>query len=295
MGSRSPASRLQCGSPGRQILSLAQAENDRVFLGGDDGGFLPIEHAGGLVAIFGEQDLHVLESVDGTALGHGCARYGRQRTLICEEMRHNDVIDALRTSSRHGHDGGGIFGHEGPPDVVVGQVTLGTEDHVLLHAVQLLLRRLGVADEVQEPGIVLVHYTKLLIKEVFDGVPGMKGVSVVDDGGGRRHPAGFGVERLLLMLVPSKDHHVAQVQPVERGGHGIEGGRGDHAGFVDDHQVVFIQAVVHLVTKRGIHGDVERTVQHVGVDVGQEDFVVALGSRATGAATRTDISFSTAK
>ena len=143
----------------------------------------------------------------------------------------------------------------------------------------MLLRRLGVADEVQEPGVVLVHYAKLLIKEVFDGVPGMKGVSVVDDGGGRRHPAGFGVERLLLMLVPSKDHHGAQVQPVERGGHGIEGGRGDHAGFVDDRQVVFIQAVVHLVTKRGVHGDVERTVQHVGVDVGQEDFVVALGQQ----------------
>ena len=172
-------------------LSLGQAENDRVVLGGDDGGFLPIDDAGGLVAIFGEQDLHVLESVDGTGLGHGCARYGRQRTLICEEMRHNDVIDALRTSSRHGHDGGGIFGHEGPPDVVVGQVTLRTEDHVLLHAVQLLLRRLGVADEVQKPGVVLVHYAKLLIKKVFDSVPGMEGVSVVDDGGGRCHPAGF--------------------------------------------------------------------------------------------------------
>ena len=51
------------------------------------------------VAIFGEQDFHVLERVDGAALGHGCARYCGLRTLICEEMHHNDVIDALRTSS----------------------------------------------------------------------------------------------------------------------------------------------------------------------------------------------------
>ena len=80
-------------------LSLGQAENDRVVLGGDDGRFLPIDDAGGLIAIFGEQDLHVLERVDGAALGHGCARYCGLRTLICEEMHHNDVIDALRTSS----------------------------------------------------------------------------------------------------------------------------------------------------------------------------------------------------
>ena len=111
---------------------------------------------------------------------------------------------------------------------MVGQVTLGTEDHVLLDAVQLLLCQLGVADEVQEPAVVLVHYAELLIKEVFDGVPGMEGVSVIDDGGGRRHPASSGLERLLLMLVPSKDYHGAQVQPVERGGHGMERRSGDH-------------------------------------------------------------------
>ena len=192
------------------VLPL-QAENDGVVLGGDDGRFLPVDDAGGLVAIFGEQDLHVLERVDRAALGHGCAWYCGQRTLICEEMHHNNVIDALHTSSRHGHDGGGIFGHEGPPDVVVGQVTLGTEDHVLLDAVQLLLGRLGVAHEVQEPGVVLVHYAKLLIKEVFDGVPGMEGVSVVDDGGGRRHPASFGLERLLLMLNKSNQSQILKV------------------------------------------------------------------------------------
>ena len=80
-------------------LSLGQAENDGVVLGGDDGRFLPIDNAGGLVTIFGEQDLHVLERVDGAALGHGCARCCGQWTLICEKIRHNDVIDALRTSS----------------------------------------------------------------------------------------------------------------------------------------------------------------------------------------------------
>ena len=162
---------------------------------------------------------------------------------------------------------------------MVGQVTLGTEDHVLLDAVQLLLCQLGVADEVQEPAVVLVHYAELLIKEVFDGVPGMKCVSVIDDGGGRRHPASFGLERLLLMLVPSKDYDGAQVQPVERDGHGMEPRCGDHAGFIHDHQVVFVEAVVDLVMKRGVHGDIERTVQSVGLDVGQKDFVVALSQQ----------------
>ena len=51
---------------------------------------------------------------------------------------------------------------------------------------------------------------------------------------------------------------------------------GDHAGFIHDHQVVFVEAVVDLVIKRGVHGDIKRTVQSVGLDVGQEDFVVAL-------------------
>ena len=63
-------------------LSLGQAENDRVVLSGIDGHFLPIDDAGGLVAIFGEQDLHVFERVDGAALGHRCTRYSQQRTLI---------------------------------------------------------------------------------------------------------------------------------------------------------------------------------------------------------------------
>ena len=72
-------------------LSLGQAENDGVILSGDDGRFLPIDDPGGLVAIFSEQDLHVFERVDWAALGNGCTRYSRERTLILEEMRHHDV------------------------------------------------------------------------------------------------------------------------------------------------------------------------------------------------------------
>ena len=144
-------------------LSLGQAENDGIILSGDDGHFLPIDDPGGLVAIFCEQDLHVFKRVDRAALGHGCTQYCGQRTSIFEEMRYHNVIYTLRTSSRHGHHSGGIFGHEGLPDVIIGQVTLGTEDHVLLDAVQWLLSWLRIADEVKEPAVLLIHSAELLV------------------------------------------------------------------------------------------------------------------------------------
>ena len=54
----------------------------------------------------------------------------------------------------------GIFRHEGLADVIVGQVILGTQDHVKLDPVQLLL---SVADEVEELAVLLVDYPQLLV------------------------------------------------------------------------------------------------------------------------------------
>lgn len=95
-----------CNRVDKDPLSLRQAEDDGVVLSRDDGRFLAIDDQGGL---FSKQDLHVFQRVDWGALGHGCTWNSSERTLILEEMRHDDVIDTLRTSSGHGHDSGCIF------------------------------------------------------------------------------------------------------------------------------------------------------------------------------------------
>ena len=59
----------------------------------------------------------------------------------------------------------------------------------------------------------------------------------------------------------------------------MEPGSRDHTGLVDNHQVEFVKAVVDFVIKRGVHGDIKRTVQSIGLDVGQKDFVVALSQQ----------------
>ena len=197
-----------CNRVDEDPLSLGQAEDDAVVLHRDDGRFLAIDDPGGL---FSKQDLHVFQRVDWGALGHGCTWNSGERTLILEEMRHDDVIDTLRTSSGHGHDSGCIFRHEGLPDVIFGQVTLGTQDHVMLDAVQLLLSGMSVPDRVKELAVLLVDYPELLVQEVFDGVASMEGVGVIYYGGGCGNTASYGLQRLLLMFVTSKDYHRAQV------------------------------------------------------------------------------------
>lgn len=200
-----------CNGVDEDPLSLGQAEDDGVVLRGDDGGFLAINDPGRLVTVFSKQDRHVFQWVDWGALGHGCTWNSGERTLILEEMHHDDVIDALRTSSGHGHDGGRIFRHECLPDVIVGQVTLGTQDHVMLDAVQLLLGGLSVPDQVQELAVLLVHYPELLVQEVFHDIGCMEGGGVIYYGGGCGNTPSYGLQRLLLMFVTSKDYHRPQV------------------------------------------------------------------------------------
>ena len=81
-----------CNGVDEYPLSLGQVEDDAVVLRGDDGRFLAIDDPGGLVAIFSKQDLHVFQQVDWGALGYGYTWNSAERTLILEEMHHDDVI-----------------------------------------------------------------------------------------------------------------------------------------------------------------------------------------------------------
>ena len=81
-----------CNGVDEDPLSLGQAEDDGVVLRGDDGGFLAIYDPGRLVAVFSKQDLHVFQRVDWGAFGHGCTWNSGEKTLILEEMCHDDVI-----------------------------------------------------------------------------------------------------------------------------------------------------------------------------------------------------------
>lgn len=81
----------------------------------------------------------------------------------------------------------------------------------MLDAVQLLLSGLSVLDRVEELAVLLVDYPELLVQEVFDGIACMEGVGVIYYGGGCGNAASYGLQRLLLMFVTSKDYHWAQV------------------------------------------------------------------------------------
>ena len=59
----------------------------------------------------------------------------------------------------------------------------------------------------------------------------------------------------------------------------MERGSRDHAGFIYNHQVKFVKAIVDIVFKRSVHRDVECTVQSIHLDVGKEDIMVTLSQQ----------------
>jgi len=68
------------------------------------------------------------------------------------------------------HDGGLRMNVEGAPKLVVAEWSWRAEYDAFLHAVHLLLCRLGEPNEVQEDGVLWIRNAKLLVKGVTDGV-----------------------------------------------------------------------------------------------------------------------------
>ena len=172
---------------------------------------------------------------------------------------------------------------------------LSRQHNVSLHFIQLFLCELHETYDVQELSILPVNYVDLLIEIMLAGVFWMK-VGVIYNWSGGGYATVNGLQRLLLMCVSGEDHDGMEVEGVKGGGYHTKSRWWDHGCFINYHKVILLDSVVDVIVVWAIHRDVKGAVRGVRRDIAEKDLIPSYpwASRATWAATRTDISSSIA-
>lgn len=108
--------------------------------------------------------------VDDVTTSYLGAGYIGQWLLVGKELVYNDGVYSLCCRPGDSHDYSVRCFGECRIQLVIINVARGTKNHRVLEIVQLFLRRLHIAYEIKKSSVIAVHYTKLLVKGMLDGI-----------------------------------------------------------------------------------------------------------------------------